>query len=63
MNLGYGFSNRIEDKFESLVQNIVYEKLEIAPARPGGAHRCAVHPLGAHIGTQGDCVISNEDSR
>ena len=36
MNLGYGFFDRIKDKFESLVQNMVYEKLEIALTRLDG---------------------------
>lgn len=62
MNLGYRFSGRIEDEFESLVQNIVYEKLEIAPARPGGqaelisALRCP-SPQRSHRNAGGLCYI------
>ena len=61
MNLGYGFSDRIENKFESLVQNIVYEKLEIAPARPGGQAGLIPSAITSEHG--GDGVTSNEDSR
>ena len=62
MNLGYGFSDRIEDKFESLVQNIVYEKLKIAPARPGGRAEliAALHcpsPRRSHRNAGGLCYI------
>lgn len=36
MNLGYGFFERIKEKFESLVQNMVDEKLEIGLTELGG---------------------------
>ena len=43
MNLGYRFFDRIKDKFKFPVQNMVYEKLEIALTRLGGQ----AGPIGA----------------